>query len=176
LRLSPFFAEMTSAYQAELEDLATDSAGNDVLAERLRAKRSQVAQLLPMLEVSPEMVAVAFHDGLFFAEPQVMSELVGRDEESLPSWSALREFVELAPWAEKLAEIVLGDAAGGHFLVVAACLEYLQQHPGPSSRAVDERAGEDADDDDAEDGDLADDGADWLSEQGFERRDRFSGD
>jgi hypothetical protein len=167
---------MKSAYEAELEDLTTDSAGNDVLAERLRTKRGQVAQLLPMLEASPEMVAVAFHGGFFFADLGLMSELVGRDADSLPTWSALRESVELTPWAEKLADVVLGDAAGDHFLVVAACLEYLQAHPGLSSRADDEETGEEADSDDSEDGDLADDGADWLSEQGFDRRDRFSGE
>jgi len=40
-----------------------------------------------------------------------------------------------------------------------------------------EKNGDEADEgEDGEDGDLADDGADWLAEQGFERRDRFSGD
>ncbi|HMV07028.1 MAG TPA: hypothetical protein PKA30_15965 [Accumulibacter sp.] len=177
MKLSPFFAEMKSAYEAELEDLSTDSAGKDVLDERLRTKRGQLAQLLPMLEVSPEMVAAAFHGGVFFTQPQVISELVGREPHTLPSWTAIGDAVRLTPWAEKLAEIVLGDAAGDRFLVIAACLEYLHGRPDSSSQALTEESADDADGDDAgEDGDLADDGADWLAEQGFERRDRFSGD
>lgn len=178
MKLSPFFAEMKSAYEAEIEDLSTDSAGKDVLAERLRTKRGQLAQLLPMLEVSPEMVAAAFHGGVFFSQPQVISELVGREPHRLPSWAAISDAVRLTPWAEKLAEIVLGDAAGDRFLVIAACLEYLQGRPDFSALAEESAADANGDNagEDGEDGGLADDGADWLAEQGFERRDRFSGD
>jgi hypothetical protein len=78
MRLSPFFEDLKSAYDAELDDLMTDSAGHDVLAKRLQAKRGQVSQLLPMIECNPEMVAVAFHGGMRFASPEVMRDLWSR--------------------------------------------------------------------------------------------------
>lgn len=180
MKLSPFFKELKSAYDAELDDLMTDSAGHDVLAKRLKAKRSQVAELLPMLDCNPEMVAVAFHGGFRFSAPEVLRELVASDEDVLISWSMLRESVELAPWAEDLADIVLKADGGEQFLVVTAALEYLQGRAEPSSEAVPLRLSEDRDDlelDDVDlDGDPDEAAEDWLSEQGFERKDRYAGD
>ncbi len=181
MRLSPFFAELLSAYDAELDDLMTDSAGHDVLAKRLKAKRGQISQLLPMLECNPEMVAVAFHGGIRFASPEVMRDLAAQDPENLPPWSTLLASVSLEPWAEELAKTILADPNGEQFLVVAACLEYLHGRSGISSppaggQATDDR-GDDTDEvDDDIDIDLEEAGADWLAEQGFDRKDRFSGD
>jgi hypothetical protein len=69
---------------------------------------------------------------------------------------------------------------------VTACLEYLlgrsaipsESGDGPSQGSGGDGGGDDDDgraesDDDV---DLEEAGADWLSEQGFDRRDRFSGD
>jgi hypothetical protein len=181
MSISPFFSELKSAYDAELDDLMTDSAGHDILASRLQAKRSQVGQLLPMIESSPEMVAVAFHGGFSFANPAVMADLAARDPENLPAWQTLLSSVSLEPWAAELARVVLHDANGEHFLVVTACLEFLRETSARSSaddarqQARDDRDVDDDGDDDP-DIDLEEAGADWLSEQGFERRDRFSGD
>ena len=58
-KLSRYFANLTSSYNAELDDLRTDSEGNNVLKARLAKKREQVPQLLMMMECAPEMVAVA---------------------------------------------------------------------------------------------------------------------
>ncbi len=85
MRLSSFFEELKSAYEAELDDLTTDSAGHDVLAKRLQAKRGQVSQLLPMIECNPEMVAVAFHGGMRFDSPEVMRDLAAQEPEDLPT-------------------------------------------------------------------------------------------
>jgi hypothetical protein len=186
VRLSPFFEELSSAYEAELDDLLTDSAGHDVLAQRLRLKRSQLPDLLPMIECNPEMLAVAFHGGMDFLSPEVMRELVAQDPEDLPSWDVLgEESVRLQPWAAELAKIVLSDPNGEQFLVVTACLEYLRaSSKGPSEPGVrrrddyggydDERT--DADVEPDNDVDLEEAGADWLAEQGFDRKDRTSGD
>jgi hypothetical protein len=38
--MSRFFEELKAAYDAELDDLMTDSAGHDVLARRLQANGS----------------------------------------------------------------------------------------------------------------------------------------
>lgn len=181
MRLSPFFEELLSAYDAELDDLMTDSAGHDVLAKRLKAKRDQVSQLLPMLECNPEMVAVAFHGGIRFASPEVMHDLAAQDPEDLPPWSTLLAAVSLEPWAEELAKIILADPNGEQFLVVAACLEYLHGRSAISSQpaggpATDDR-GDAMDEGDSDiDLDLEEAGADWLAEQGFDRKDQFSGD
>ncbi|MCB1967086.1 MAG: hypothetical protein KDI64_13880 [Candidatus Accumulibacter sp.] len=185
MRLSPFFEELNSAYEAELDDLLTDSAGHDVLAQRLRLKRSQVAQLLPMIECNPEMVAVAFHGGMDFSVPNsgMMRDLLARDPEDLPSWALLlEETVHLRPWAAELARIVLAAPNGEQFLVVTACLEYLQARSGRPSEPGETQQRNDFDDDtadadvDGDDVDLEEAGADWLAEQGFDRKDRHSGD
>ncbi|MEF8701575.1 MAG: hypothetical protein V5B32_09640 [Candidatus Accumulibacter sp. UW26] len=178
--MSRFFEELKAAYDAELDDLMTDSAGHDVLARRLQAKRSQVAQLLPMIECNPEMVAVAFHGGMRFASPEVMRDLAAQEPEDLPPWSTLLASVTLEPWAEALTTIVLKDPNGDQFLVVTACLEYLQGRSAALADAAEPASHGDRDDGDGEDFDpdldLEEAGADWLSEQGFDRKDRFSGD
>lgn len=181
MRLSTFFEDLKSAYEAELEDLMTDSAGHDVLAKRLQAKRGQLAQLLPMIECNPEMVAVAFHGGMRFLSSAVMRDVAAQEPEDLPSWSMLLESVELAPWAATLAGIVLDDPNGERFMVVTACLEYLQGRSDRSVEPGDRQAKDDGEDDlegsdDEIDRDLDEAGADWLSEQGFDRKDRFAGD
>ncbi len=177
MRLSRFFEELRSAYEAELDDLMTDSGGHDVLAERLKAKRAQVPLLLPMIGCNPEMVAVAFHGGMRFHSPDVMRDLAAQEPEDLPAWSDLLSAVELVPWAEKLAATVLQNPDGDQFLVVTACLEYLQGKTGANPERPDRPPTEDADEDEeGDDRDLDEAGADWLSEQGFDRRDRFSGD
>ncbi len=184
MRLSHFFEELSSAYDAELDDLLTDSAGHDVLAQRLRLKRSQLPELLPMIEFSPEMVAVTFHKGMDFSSPEVMRDLASQDPEDLPSWELLLESVHLQPWASELAKTVLEDPNGERFLVVTACLEYLHGRSKPSSESGDRRQRNDFDDErsdaegdgDGDDIDLEEAGADWLAEQGFDRKDRNSGD
>lgn len=186
MRLSLFFEDLKSAYGAEIDDLMTDSAGHDVLAKRLKAKRGQLAQLLPMIECNPEMVAVAFHGGMRFASPEVMRDVVAQEPEDLPSWSTLLTSVTLEPWAEALAELVLKDPNGDQFMVVTAGLEYLQgrsasssepDHQRPTSGCGDADGDGDQNDRDFDDDlDLEEAGADWLAEQGFDRKDRFSGD
>lgn len=180
MKLSPFFKELKSAYDAELDDLMTDSAGHDVLAKRLKVKRSQVSELLPMLDCNPEMVAVAFHGGFRFSEPEVLRELVASDSDALIPWSTLRESIELAPWADDLADVVLRADGGEQFLVVTAGLEYLLGRAESSSESLPLPLSEDHDDlelDDVDlDGNLDEAGEDWLSEQGFERKDRYSGE
>lgn len=181
MSLSPYFADLRSAYEAELDDLTTDSGGHDVLAKRLKEKRAQLPQLLSMLECNPEMVAVAFHGGIRFLSLAVMRDLVAREADDLPSWSELRVSLELAPWVEELARVVLQDASGDRFLVVTACLEYLQGQTGghaeaPGRRTAADDGADDGDEGEDQDMDLEEAGADWLSEQGFERRDRFSDD
>lgn len=180
MRLSPFFYELKSAYDAELEDMCSDSAGNDVLTSRLLAKREQIPSLMPMIKNYPEMGAVAFHTGINFVSGKVMDALVTREPDEFPSWATLLPSLELAGWASKLAKTILAHPDGEQFLIVAAGLEYLHcksdagipHHAGADDE--DEAENRDAnrndyDGDEDVDSDLAEAGSDWMVEQGFDR-------
>ena len=192
MSITPFFLDLHAAYQAELDDLATDSEGRNVLQQRLREKRGEIGFLAQMMEISPEMVAVVFHQGFQFREPAVMDQLLTLEADEFPDWDDLQASVALQPWAQALADAVLQQAAGAWFLTVAAGLEYLQRRglgsvaaaadsdndeaatpePGEDLAAaprVDRFGDDDIDDDDA-DRISEEAGADWLAEQGFDRK------
>ncbi len=193
MKLSPYFYDLRSAYQAELDDLVSDSEGKDVLRKRLAEKRSEIGFLVKMMELAPEMVAVVFHQGFRFAKPSVMEQLLGQGADSLPGWGTLTGAVSLEPWAASLAQTMLREPGGPAFMVVAAGLEYLHQHARLAPAAAQGDAGQDADkdcDDEAAEHDddysalSADDAADphnsrtreeasshWLAEAGFDRKD-----
>lgn len=194
MSISPFFLDLRSGYQSEMDDLTFDSEGRDVLHQRLADKRKQMGFLVQMMETSPEMVAVVFHRGFTFRLPAVMDHLLGQDADELPDWDSLADAVELAPWAQELAQAVLREPRGEWFLTVAAALEYMAGRPG-AVKAAQEDGDEDGDEARGErdgDGDEDDDHAelvfdennedsagrarkeaaeDWLAEQGFDRKD-----
>lgn len=198
MRYSRFYEELTKVYRAELDDLRTDSEGKDILRSRLNEKRKQLPLLLPMMQTNPEMLAVAFHGGFRFMNPLVMENLLSKEANKQPSWASLADAVKLEAWAEPLAQIVLKDADGAAFLVIAAALEYLQRskqtRQDGQSRQVEDDVEDDSeqeaqnelredgdldghygrhgrdDGDDGDDLDLEEAGADWLAEQGFDRK------
>lgn len=187
MKLSRHFSELRQAYEAELDDLATDSEGKDVLKKRLAAKRSEIGFLVQMLAYSPEMVAVVFHQGFRFVRAGAVERLLALPAEELPAWPELAGAVALEPWAEALAVKVLAEPGGPAFLTLAACLEYLRLHghlgAAPAGEGADEDGAEEEGRDDDSEGLSADDagapqdgrsldeaGADWLAEQGFERK------
>ncbi|WP_296510270.1 hypothetical protein [Rhodoferax sp.] len=183
MSLSPFFHHLRSAYQAEIDDLTSDSEGSNVLAKKLAERRKELKFLLSMLELSPEMVAVVFHQGFRFKRPAVLEELVRQESEDLPEWDALADAVELAPWANNLAQQVLQQPAGPWFMSVAAALEYLLTKPDARFAATaDSEDDEDEDRDDIErdpegmDEDERqsrvneEEGAAWMVEQGFDHK------
>ena len=178
MMLSSYFEDLTKAYQAELEDLRSDSEGNDILNSRLKSKRSQFALMMPMIDSAPEMVAVAFHGGVSFPNPHAMVMLSSNEPEEFPSWDEIADTVQFAPWAEKLAEIALKESSGENFLITTVCLEYLyEKSNGNYHGAYAHQAGIDESDDSVDeverdeerDSDLETEGADWLAEQGFDR-------
>lgn len=175
-----------------MDDLTFDSEGRDVLKQRLADKRKELDFLRQMIELSPEMVAVVFHAGFQFKLPAVVDQLLGFEADELPEWDTLADAVQLAPWAQKVAEVILKEPMGPWFMTVAAGLEYMHGKfdPALAARADDDQdAGEDEDEepghhDQSEPADsdelLGDDddtrtaeeaGADWLAEQGFDRKD-----
>ena len=192
MNISPFFQDLRSAYQSEMDDLRSDSEGRDVLRQRLTEKRKEIGFLLQMMALSPEMVAVIFHQGFVFKLPAVLDDLLSHEADELPDWERVAEGLTLAPWARDLAEVVLEAPGGDWFLTVAAGLEYMHGKPGMAPAAQNDDEFDEDEDDDADDG--SDDqlevansdedgdqnsnekarreaGADWLAGQGFDRKD-----
>ena len=176
MQISPFFQQLRSAYQAEISDMASDSEGQDVLQ---------------MMQLSPEMVAIVFHQGFEFKQPTVLDGLLSLESDQLPAWVSLKDAVHLPKWSQELSKIVLKEPAGDWFLTVAAALEYMHTKPDGRMQAADDeeenQEQEDADDsmrepedgasgsfdsDGAQDAKISQEaGADWLAEQGFDRKD-----
>lgn len=192
MSISPFFLNLRSAYRSEIDDLTFDSDGRDVLRQRLAAKRKEISFLVQMMELSPEMVAVIFHQGFVFRQPAVMDHLLSHEADEFPAWSEVSDGIELAPWAQDLAQTVLKAPAGEWFLTLAAGLHYMAGKPDAALAGQGRDDARDNDRDDSEDdhtddhddfndhesdevrGDARDRkeaGADWMVGQGFDRKD-----
>lgn len=193
MHLSPFFHNLGAAYAAEIDDMRCDSEGLVVLDQRLAQRRREIDFLVHMLEESPEMVAVVLHRAFRFRVPGAMEDLLAREPEELPDWDAIADTVDIADWAHGLVQTLRTQTAGDWFLCVAAGLEYLQALPQHRGSAGDDDAADGEDDDalgdaarhereedgpplsadDATDGDARtreEAAADWMAEQGFERK------
>ena len=177
MNISPFFTDLRTAYLAELDDLTTDSEGKDVLKRRLADKRREIDFLVKMMELSPEMVAVIFHQAFVFSTPAVMEDLLGFEVDELPDWSGLAADIQIAPWAQALADQVLSEPGGEWFLVVAAGLEFMAGKPVPHTAQADDDASDDEEEFDGDAEERADAKArkeaadDWMVAQGFDRKD-----
>ena len=181
MSISPFFQELRSAYQAELDDLNSDSEGHYILDKRLAEKRKELDFLLQMMDLSPEMVAVVLHQAFEFHEPELMEHVITRDADDLLSWDALAEGVRIAPWAQPMVDQILAEPVGAWFMSVAAALEYMHSTP---MRAAAQSGQADADEDleNVERGDQAEHdeerqarereeaGNAWMVEQGFDSK------
>ncbi|HSN79722.1 MAG TPA: hypothetical protein VLR44_05025 [Rhodoferax sp.] len=188
MSMSAFFRALRTSYQAEIDDLAFDSEGRNVLRKRLLEKRGQITFLKQMMELSPEMVAVVFHGGFHFELPAVMEQVLTLESDEFPDWSSLNEAVQLTPWAQELADNLLTEPQGDWFMVVAAALEYLYHRPSPhhqEAAAHDDHAHEaggehgavrrqnhadEFDKDGEQHHDHEDSSAEWLEEHGFDRK------
>lgn len=178
MKLSPFFSELSSSYGYEIEDLTYDSAGDNVLASRLTVKREQFADLMPMCEFDPVMVAPAFRGGFRFGGQAVFEQLVGAHPDDFPAWEAVAQAIDLEPWAGTLVRQALASPGGERFMLIAAGLEYIAAKPGTGPEMQAEAAAEtkehggagEEDSGDGPDEDLGEAGEDYLSEQGFDRR------
>jgi hypothetical protein len=177
--ISPFFLSLRNGYQAEIDDLTFDSDGRNVLQQRLSDRRKELGFLLQMMELSPEMVAVVFHQGFRFKLPSAMDHLLSHESEELPEWDTLSDVVTLTPWAQDLSELILAQPMGAWFMSVAAGLEYLfgkvEHRPHAETDEDEEEGNEEADEFDSEEEKAArareEAGADWMVEQGFDRKD-----
>jgi hypothetical protein len=184
MSISPFFTDLRSAYQSELDDLRFDSEGRDVLRQRLADKRSEISFLVQMMELSPEMVAVVLHQGFNFRLPAVMDHLLTHEADEFPEWNSLSDAVGIAPWAQDMADLVLQEPGGEWFLTVAAGLEYMAGKPSGAQAVAQDDDDKSDDEDSPDEFDLDEEGDDhgsaqarkeagddWMSEQGFDRKD-----
>jgi hypothetical protein len=176
MTISPFFTDLRSAYQAELDDLMFDSEGKDVLSRRLADKRREIDFLVKMMELSPEMVAVVFHQAFVFRLPAVMDNLLSFEADELPEWSAFSADISIAAWAQELADKVLCEPGGEWFLTVAAGLEYMAGKPVVHLAHADD---DESDEEEEFEGDAEERAEakarkeaadDWMVEQGFDRK------
>ena len=187
---SPYFLDLYAVYQSEIDDLASDSEGNDVLRKRLGEKRKELDFLLKMIEISPEMVVVVLHQAFRFTQPAVMDHLLSRDADDLPHWDSMSDGIEIAAWARDMVHTILQEPLGEWFMTIACALEYLYHKPlTTAERAqlaslqdeeedLDEARNERHDDNHTEDHDeyeaearaREEAGNDWMVEQGFDRK------
>jgi hypothetical protein len=170
--ISPYFADLYASYEAELDDLSSDSEGKSALKKRLNEKRQEIEHILPMIEFAPEMVAVIFHNAFSFNSPKVMQEIIFNEPEGYGddfiTWNELSSHLSIASWAETLIDATLNTEGGDLFMVMAAALEFMRSNGTHSHHAQPEITEHEEEDD--EDGalQLDESGSDWLSEQGFE--------
>ncbi len=187
MSMSAFFRNLRATYQAEMDDLSFDSEGRNVLRQRLLEKRGQLTFLRQMIELSPEMVAVVFHGGFHFEQPLALEQVLTLDADELPDWSSLAQAIKLSPWAQELADVFLQEPQGDWFMTVAAALEYMHQRPTPHPheasdhepdegreqthrRELDHGNDYDRDDELHQERDHEEASAQWLEDQGFDRK------
>lgn len=189
MHISPFFLELRSAYEAELDDLSLDSEGRHVLRQRLAEKRQELGFLMQIMDLNPEMVAVVLHRAFQFTAPAVMDHFLTHNDDELLAWDSVKQALNIEAWAQPLVDQFLQEPMGEWFLTVAAALEYMHSKPlSADNRPVDSTgedeteskphtdAQDDHRDDVADDGDERDArareeaGNDWLAEQGFDRK------
>ena len=188
MHISPFFHHLRSAYVAEIDDLSQDSDGACVLQQRLTQRRGELDFLIHMLELSPEMVAVVFHKAFVFSMPFAIEQMLRCEPEDLPDWDSVAHTIAVAPWAHAMVRTILAQPAGDWFMTVAAGAEYMLGMTSPStsehSAEHDDEDGngtEDqaenqtylsADDDVRAEAQAREEAsADWMAEQGFDRKD-----
>lgn len=192
MSISPFFQQLRSGYQAELDDLTSDSEGKDVLRKRLAEKRKEIGFLVQMMESSPEMVAVVLHQSFKFTKPATMEHLLTQDADELPAWDALVDAVQIAPASQAVVDTILAEPMGDWFMVVAAAMEYMHGRPVRADERVhsddedldgeedrdalrenrhDDTHTEDHDEEEQEARARDEAGNDWLVDQGFDRKD-----
>ncbi len=179
MHISPFFQELRTAYQAELDDLSSDSEGHHVLAKRLNEKRQEIEFLLQMMDLNPEMVAVVLHQAFEFVEPELMAHFITRDADDLLDWDTLSEGIRIAPWAQPIVSQILAEPVGAWFMSVAAALEYMHNTPlhsraqsADSDEALEnvERGDQPETDEDREAREREEAGNAWMVEQGFDSK------
>lgn len=181
MTLSDYFQDLAQSYGAELDDLRHDTDGKDVLQSRLKDKRRELAALLPMIDVCPELVAPVFHGAFTFARGRgpVLEELLAASPGEFPAWADILDELAVASWAQPLIAQVRSHEQGEDFLATTVGLEFL--HALGVDTAVYAPSADDDEDSDADHDEFKDEGEDlprvdadatddYLEQHGFDRR------
>ena len=149
MKKSRYFSDLMRSYNDEIDDLITDSAGASVLQKRLNEKRREMKAILPMIEFSPEMVAVVFYDAFEFLSPETMRQIVLSEpsETGFIAWDELKDELRFAGWAEPLIDASLKADGGDAFLVATAALEFLRTRSSSDAPVVEDQNEEESGDD-----------------------------
>lgn len=161
MRISRYFTDLMATYVADIDDLKTDSGGEDVLTDRLIEKRSQLTDLMPMINTNPEMLAIIFHRSVIVKKPEVIMSYLDKEPAKFPSWDTISPSVQFQPWSTSLVDKLKTEVGGEHFLLTTVMLEHLYALYEVSEDAIEEMEAEESDD-------LAESGGEWLSEHGFD--------
>jgi hypothetical protein len=161
MRISRYFTDLMATYVADINDLKTDSGGEDVLIDRLKEKRAQISDLMPMITTNPEMMAVIFHKSILIKNPEIIMSYIDKEPANLPAWADISSSLQFQPWATSLIEKLENEVGGEHFLLTTVMLEHLYSLYEVSEDAIEEIESEESDD-------LAESGGEWLSEHGFD--------
>lgn len=161
MKISRYFTDLMATYVADIEDMKTDSGGDDVLADRLKEKRSQISDLMPMMNTNPEMLAVVFHRSIKVKKAATILSYLDKEPSKFPKWASIADSVQFQPWATSLVEQLKSNADGEQFLLTAVMLEHLYALYEVSEDAAEEMETEESDD-------LAESGNEWMAEQGFD--------
>jgi hypothetical protein len=164
MRISRYFTDLMATYVAEIDDLKTDSGGSDVLKERLKDRRSQIADLMPMMESNPEMMAVAFHKSIVVKDVKAILNYLPKEPSGFPSWDLIAPCVQFEPWATATIAMLKKAEGGEQFLLTTVMLEYMFSRYEVSE---DHHQAEESDDDENSE-DLNEAGGEWLADQGFD--------
>lgn len=170
MNLSPYFHDLHSSYQAEIDDLRQDSEGRDVLKARLRQKRDAFAAILPMIDFDPVMVATVFHGAFQFSRESIgpLEDLLAREPGDFLPWDETAGSIDIADWAQPLIEQALRQETGEDFLSTVVGLEYALRWFSGEGEADAPAGQEERDDDEGLDHERRVE--DYLEEQGFDRR------
>lgn len=161
MRISRYFTDLMATYVADINDLKTDSGGEDVLNDRLKDKRSQISDLMPMIMTNPEMMAVIFHRSIVIKQPKIIMAYIDKEPALFPAWDDIAASVEFQPWASGIVDQLKDEAGGEQFLLTTVMLEHLYALYEASEDAIEEMEDDESDD-------LAESGGEWLTEHGFD--------
>lgn len=161
MRISRYFTDLMATYVADINDFKTDSGGEDVLVERLKEKRSQIQDLMPMMQSNPEMMAIIFHKSIAIKKAATIMTYLDKEPAMFPAWDEISPSVQFQPWATSIIEKLKGEVGGEHFLLTTIMLEHLYALYEVSEDAIEEMETEESED-------LAESGGEWLSEHGFD--------
>jgi hypothetical protein len=175
MKSSPYLSNLLKDYRTEIHDLRFDSEGNDILNARLADKKSEFRGLLPMMAFEPLMVAATFHGGIKFGNSAAMESVVLCSPGGFPIWSGVAEHLTIDLSLESLVDLALAEKGGDEFMTIAACLQFLDAEPDQSSERSEHQDPDPSQDSGDGDGDdeyttSQANGEDWLSSQGFDKR------